>query len=279
MLRTARTNHFRGIHSGFTLVELMTVIVIVGIILPVISAIMIYTYQGSLAANSRVTANTEMKQGLNSMGNDVRLANQFLSTVPSEFSDPYGPNNLGTSGSEAWSYRGKGSSQRVLITRNLATQINSAGTGRQLVFVDSPLSGFNCTASQIFYEPQLTYLTIYFLRNGTLYRRLLTDGVSIICPNQNPQQRQSCPPELSGSWNAVCKANDEAIASGITGFDVQYFHLNGSNPSTPVEPDYTSNDAHALDTADYIIATLTAADSSGKYTYTMSQRIAKVNQL
>lgn len=270
MQRIARTRW-----SGFTLVEMMTVVVIVGVILPVIAAVMIYAYRGANDANSRVQATSQLKQALGSMESDVRLATNFLTIIPTGYSDPYGQTNSGTSGANAWSYKGSGSGQRTLITSNLATTSRSGSDGRQLVYINSGNAQYDC-ANKRYYQPILTYTTIYFLNNKTLYRRILTNTTTPLCSPQT--QLQSCPPYLSASWNAICKANDEAIATGITKFDVAYYQLKGSQPSVQIDPTFSSNNSTALQDADYVIITLTATNSSGSSSYTMSQRITKVNQ-
>lgn len=271
MRRTARTSR----QAGFTLVELMTVVVIIGIILPVIAAIMIYAYRGANDANSRVQASSQLKQALNSMESDVKLATDFLMVVPSGFTDPYGQVNAGTNGANAWNYKGGGAGQRILITSNLATTARSGSDGRQLVYVNSGNPKYDC-AGNMYYQPILSYTTIYFLNNKTLYRRILTNTSLSLCQAQS--QLQSCPPYLSSTWNAICKANDEAIATNITKFDIAYYQLNGSQPSTQIDPTFSSNNSTTLEDADYVMITLTATNSSGSTTYMMNQRITKVNQ-
>lgn len=254
---------------------MMTVVVIIGVILPVIAAVMIYAYRGANDANSRVQATSQLKQALGSMESDVRLATDFLTIVPAGFSDPYGQTNSGTSGANAWSYKGSGAGQRILITSNLATTARNGNDGRQLVYINSGNPKYDCAGNK-YYQPILTYTTIYFLNNKTLYRRILTNTSSPLCTPQT--QLQTCPPYLSASWNAICKANDEAVATGITKFDVAYYRLNGSQPSTQIDPTFSSNNSTVLEDADYVIITLTATSSSGSTSYTMNQRITKVNQ-
>jgi hypothetical protein len=257
-------------------VELIIVIVVIGIIFPVFSALFVNTYHDAYVADNKTKASTMILQALSYINEAAVSTNDFQTGISSPFTDAYGPNDLGSSGAQAWTYKGKSSTNRVLITQNYATTVNALNTGRQPVFENT--AAFNCT-TQMSYQPQLVYMTIFFVKNNTLYRRILTDTTTAVCAGNTQQQKQSCPPYIaSGSLDATCKANDEILATNVTGFSVDYFQIASDGTSTQIDPTYASSDPTILTAADYINLTITASANSGGTTTTMTQRMTKVNQ-
>lgn len=261
--------------NGFTIPELIVVISIMGIIISTIMSILIHTYVDVLYLNNQVTSNNELSDAFWFMDDNVSLASRFLMTVPSPFVDTYGPHDSGTSGSEAWSYKGDSATSRVLITKRYATNNNSLTTSRGPVYENTV--NFDCT-TQMRYQPQLPYISIFFLKNGTLYRRVLTDTSTPLCPGNSQYQRQSCPPYLNKStWNASCKANDEVLAMNISAFKVDYYQQISGSSGVQIDPNYTSTDPTTLDAADYILVTLTSSYNNRNQNTSMQLRITKVN--
>lgn len=258
------------------MVEIVLVVIIIGIILPIISALLVDAYRDSFTINNRVETSGEAREALWFMDNDVKYANQFLASVPSPFSDHYGPHNLGSTGSEAWSYKGDSATSRVLITRNYTTRAGSDGENRYPVFEQTP--GFNCD-SDLYYNQELTYVTIYFVKDSTLYRRLLTDNSTPVCPGNVQLQKQTCPPYLTGTLDASCQAKDEILARNVKSFTVDYYQISDVYDTYPVDPTYTSTQPGVLDSADYVVINITVATDNGAFQNKLSQRIAKVNQL
>lgn len=275
MRRIQLTNPLFKSQKGMTIVEVVVVIVIIGILFPLFATI-IGLYQSSIQSDDKVKLSGEITQGLRYMDDNVRVANRFMATVPSLYNDNYGPRNTGTSGANAWSYKGNASNDRVLITQSFATTVNALNTGRQPIFMNTP--AFNCT-TQMYYQPQLNFVTIYFLRDATLYKRVLTDTTSLVCPGNVQQQRQTCPPEIApGSRHVSCRANDEILATNVDVFSLEYFQISQAGISTQIDPGYTSVDPDILAAADYVNVTITKSARGGAVTSTITQRIAKVNQ-
>lgn len=277
MLRTLRTNKAsRYNEKGMTIAELTFVVVLLGILFPIFASLLVSMYQDAFYMNDKVKVSFATTQALFYMEENVRSAKAFETSVPAQYSDFYGPHNAGTSGTEAWSYKGELATNRVLITQNYATTTNALNSGRQPVFVNNPT--YNCT-TQIYYQKKLTYITIYFVKDGTLYRRLLTDKNTALCPTSTQQQKQTCPPYISDATrNASCEAYDEALASNVTNFSVGYYQASADGTSTPIDPSYTSNDPTVLSAADYANVTITSSTRGGAATHTMTQRMTKVNQ-
>lgn len=260
---------------GFTVAELMIVIVIIATVFPIFLSLIVNSYQDASYTSDAIDTDNDTKQALWYMEDNIRGAHTFAAAIPSGYSDPYGPHNAGTSGAEAWTYMGDSATSRVLITVNYSTSTNALNTGRQPVFVNT--ATYNCT-TQIYYQPQLSFVTIYFVKDSTLYRRVLTDTTTALCSGSTQQQSQSCPPYIaSGSWSALCKANDEVLATQVTSFTVAYYQATQAGSGTLVDP-YAAYSSDALDGVDYAEVTLVTSTKGGKVTHTAMQRMTKVNQ-
>lgn len=274
MLRTQHTNHLRNA-KGFTIVEIVVVLVVMGALFPMFSFI-IGMYHDTYYTDDKVKMTTETSQALWYMEDTIRVASSFLANVPSEYQDPYGPHNAGSSGSEAWSYKGDSSTNRVILIKSYATTVNALNTGRQAVFINSP--EFNCT-TQLYYQPELSYISIFFVKDGTLYHRVLTDKTTALCPGSSQQQKQTCPPYITGSSrDAKCEANDEILATQVSGFTVEYYQISQAGSSTQIDPSYSSTDSSVLAAADYATVSITTSARNGAVTNVLKQRMTKVNQ-
>ncbi|MGV9001741.1 MAG: prepilin-type N-terminal cleavage/methylation domain-containing protein [Candidatus Saccharimonadaceae bacterium] len=274
MLHTQPINRLYRERGGFTMVEVAIVVVIVGLIFPLF-AFILSMYHDAYYLDEKVRMSNETSQALWYMEDGVRVSNGFLTAVPSQYVDPYGPHDLGTSGGEAWSYKGDSSASRVLITQNYATTTNALSTGRQPVFENTPT--FNCT-TQMYYQPQLEYTSIYFVKNRTLYYRLITDKTTALCAGNAQQQKLTCPPYIISSRNASCETNDEVLATNVSNFSVAYYHIVQDGTSTQLDPTYTSTDPTILSTADYVEVTITQSVRNNAISISLKQRMTKVNQ-
>jgi len=270
MRHTPRIRRFH--EQGITLVEVVVVITIMAIMIPVFAVVLIGAYRDSVYANERIQTTTQVMQGLQFMEDGVKTASAYVVAVPSPFTDAYGPNNLGSSGGEAWSYKGSSSTSRVLILSSNATTEASLGTGRLPVYRSD--GAFNCTTEKQ-YQPKLEYLTIFFVREGTLYRRVLNDRVSPLCAGEAQAEQQSCPPEIaSGSLDSSCQTRDEVMARNVVDFDVTYWQ---DAYVTQIDA-YNSTDPTILEAADYITVDIGMSTHGGQVTVSMTGRMAKINR-
>lgn len=272
--------HFQPINSsshtlGFTIVEAVVTMVILSIIIPVFGVILNDAYRSAFNLNGRLQATGQMQQALDYMNDTARNASAYLATIPAPYTDAYGANNQGTGSGNAWSYKGNSTTDRVLITASYATTTTALNTGRQPVFENTP--DFNCT-SQMYYQPELQFITIYFVHQTTLYRRILTDTSTPLCPGNAQAQKQSCPPYLTPPLDVSCKANDEILATDVTNFTVAYYQIATAGSSTVIDPTYSSTDPTILSAADYAIVTISETTNHGSQNSTVTQRLTKVNQ-
>ena len=259
---------------GFTIVELIIVITVLGLIFP-LSIMIINSYKDTVFSDDKVKTSVLAQRALYYMDDSVRVASAFLTAVPSPFTDAYGPHNAGSSGSEAWSYKGDSASSRVLMTQSYATTVNPSSTGRLPVYENTP--AFNCT-TQMHYQTQLPFVTVYFVKDSVLYKRTLTDTTTALCPGNTQQQKQSCPPYIAkASLDASCQARDEVLITNVNSFSVAYYQSSSDGTSTQLDSDYTSTDPTILVSADYAVVTITTSTRNGQVMNTISQRLTKVN--
>lgn len=260
---------------GFTVVELAVVVVVVGVIFPVFSMLIINTYRDTFILDDQQKATSNIMQALWYMDDSIRTGNAFLATVPTPYTDAYGANSSGSSGGQAWSYKGRSATDRFLIVKNYATTTNAINTGRQPVFRNT--SDFNCT-TEMYYQPQLSYLTIFFVKDNNLYKRLLTDTVTALCPGNAQNQKQTCPPYITTGRHASCQANDELLVSNVTSFTLEYYQITADGSSVQIDPTYTSTDPDILVAADYVNVSVSASGRANATPITLTQRMTKVNQ-
>ena len=264
-------SHTSPSESGFTLIELLLVIALI----PLVVGSFIFTlYEVSNSSSHKafqLDMDDDSRQAMHSIEQDVRTATAFHSEIPASFTDAYGPDNTGSD----WSFAGSSSDLRVLLLTKVATTSISGNGNRTPVYIDSPT--YNCT-TELLLNPPLLYMVVYFVRDRTLYRRILTDTNSPTC-GETMTQKQSCPGDLSDSWDASCLARDEVRAHNVSSFKIDYYSQRQTTPASAVYTDPLPADMTMLDDAEI---TLGLAGDTG---YRASQnsiqtlRIARLNKL
>lgn len=195
---------------------------------------------------------------------DIRLATAFNPDIATPYEDNYEP-------SGDWDYAGNGTDQRVLILSIPSTTLRSGTSSRVLTHIDG--GTYNCDeGDQLTYNPVLTYRAIYFVEDGDLYKRYLTDTATDRCNDQI--QKQSCPAANQDSWPSSCQAKDELIASKVSQFSIDYYE---ANETTPISDAYS--DSSTLLGARAVGITLTLSQTSGSDTIerTVNLKSSRVN--
>ncbi len=247
---------------GFSIVELALVIAIIPLITLVFIAMLYTAINESRRSATKTTYDSRAQIAMDWLEHDIRYATNFLTTVNNaQYPDP---NDYGPAGTE-FSYSGQSSSLRTLIITSPATSDISLNTNRNLIFKkDTP---FPCTSAQD-NEP-LEYLSVYFVKNNTLYKRTIPDTTSAICgPTSSIRQKLSCPRSV-----ASCTVFDEIVAENVTQFSINYHR---ASPPSLLNVYTTSNlmaDAIAAD----ITITITQPSGSNPISSTISLKITKVN--
>ncbi|MBC7746497.1 hypothetical protein H7Y40_00765 [Pedobacter sp.] len=252
---------------GFTLVEVLIVTPALLLVIAGMLAILIVMLQHNTAARGTLNASYQNQAALDIIDNDIRFSSRFLVALdPSPIADSYGSNNAG----QAWSYKDYDSQHRVLIVRSYSSTNNLLSDSRLSVYKNE----LGCTGMTKFANPTLQYNAVYFIKNGTLFKRTIVDRTTALCDTQ--YQQQSCPIDVSYPRNALCKADDEVLLKNAQSLSVQYY--SAASDATPIDA-FTSSDATILDTAQSILITLTSSTTvSGEpITSTLLLRANKLN--
>jgi prepilin-type N-terminal cleavage/methylation domain-containing protein len=258
------TRHINHFHAGFTLVELIVTMTVLAVLSTAIFMIYIDNYRQSSRMVTQASLDAAAQLGMSVLEHDVRYSFAFSTSMPAGFSDPYGRDTSGT----PVTYSGTSSTARSLLLSQYATTTNALGNTRQAIYKQGV---FSCVTN-LYDNPKLPYLIVYFVYNNSLFRRTITDTTTATC-NPPQYQKQSCPPSVS-PWNAICEAADEAIAENVSSFAIDYYSGTDTSPTDV----YASSDPAVLDTMDSIGITLTlATQGSAPISSTTTMRIARVN--
>lgn len=264
--------------AGYTIIE-------IGIIVPILIVTVLILFDALFAMIRTSTVERgeidlvyDVQSAITHIESDAVLSSLYLPTVDAGLTtDPYLPSSNGG----LWSYRGDSSTTRVLIARLYNTTKNPLDSDRQPVFKGNP-AGSECNATNIYFNDVQQYNIIYFVKDGTLFRRKLIDKTTSLCdPGQ--YQKLSCPSQDDltaqglGARSATCGADDEILARDVTGFTVQYYDTKTSN--TPLDVYAVGADPNLVTVASDAEITLTLGrKSSGETITTVSTlRMSKLN--
>lgn len=246
--------------KGFTVVELMVALLVTGILLSVLFVPLEDLYTSNSQALKSIVQTGNVRSTLRAIESDVSLAISFHDTNSTIVTDPSGSNN-NTSSPTQWSWTGSSSTSRVLITSNYATtklpETDTDGT-RKLVYQD------DCNTPII-------NATVYFVRDGSLYRRTLANTDTPVC-SDTMAQKTTCAP---GVTTGVCASapRDAKLLENVTKFTVDYY----STPSSTsiVTNQYDPQNPSAPTNSQTIVITLTAGTGADEETGTI--RITRLN--
>ncbi|HEY4963150.1 MAG TPA: type II secretion system protein [Candidatus Saccharimonadales bacterium] len=183
----------RGKEAGFTLVETLVVMIIMGVIGLMLSTF-IYTWlQAATLAQNRASLLDTAESSMNTITTDVQLSGDV--DTNNRWADAYGPG-----GQYGWT-----SGSQVLILAKAATD----------------------SSNNILFSDPAKYISqkdndIYYLSGSNLYRRTLSAGVA------NDAAVTTCPP---ANASASCPA-DKLIARAVTSLSFSYID-SGGNTTTP----------------------------------------------
>ena len=179
--------------SGFTLVELLIVMIVVGILSLTLANFVVTWLQASSASQERTSLLTDAENALDKVNTDIRLSGSVDDT--NRWADPYSP-----SGSYGWQ-----SGTQTLVLAKIATD----------------------SSNNVIFSDQANYITqkddeVYYLSGTTLYRRTLASDSS------NDAAITTCP---AADATSTCPA-DTVVATGVSSWSVTYYDLN-NNVVTP----------------------------------------------
>jgi Tfp pilus assembly protein PilW len=249
--------------AGFSLVEVAIALVLTALVVLTMFQFISDSYTANNSADVQATAANDVQTALNKIEDDINLSSGFDTTISAPFADPFGPDDAGAS----WTHFGSSATTRALIIKGYATTTNIKNINKVPVYVNS----YGCTTDIINSNPLLADRIIYFIRNGNLYRRTLTDTTKTLCNTQ--YQKQTCP---SGMTHATCLGKDVLVIENVTNFSISYYTTASGTTAMSAYTTSPVPDLTTAKTAEFTIA-VTRTASGKPYTYQSSIRATKLN--
>lgn len=275
---------YRTKSSGFTIVELLLAVSLSAVVVVVFVAIIMTSFLRSGRNTVQLELNGNLQLALTDVERDIRYSTVYSTGLPSPFSDTNAP-------SGGWTHRGtpSDSNKRVLILKSNATTNNPYSPTRTPIYVNGGLVNpyvtqdplLNCSTTPplgtLYINPQLPYYVIYFVQNGNLYRRIITDTTTTVCNGATQYQKQSCPTGTGGT----CTVKDEVIATDVVKFTVNYYQQTDDPTPTFILLDpykTTSPDDLALADNIEVIIGLQRTVNSSPVTAQLSVTATRINE-
>ncbi|MDB5177093.1 MAG: hypothetical protein JWN75_761 [Candidatus Saccharibacteria bacterium] len=219
---------------GFTIVELVVVVSVLGILMGVVLNTLGDFYQSNTTSLGQTNQDTDTRGVMRSIENELTNTTGFsanFSITPTTSFTPLGSKNDST----AWSYLGNDSAKpnnRVLIAGAYATDKAATDDTRTLVYTDT---GAGCSDVSTATKVKNTY--IYFAAKDSnnqynLYRRTIvnTTGGTLCKPPycslahcKAPYQTQTCAASLVSLNPTKCSGADAILLKNIDTFTVDYW--------------------------------------------------------
>lgn len=231
--------------KGFTIVELLVIAPIVILTIGAFVTVIVNMTGDVLAARTSTLLAYNVQNALNKINADVNLSSTFLAQTnltegvttsiplitPQGYSDDNGSlvpfNNVDPTYGN------------MLVLNTLTTTANPLDKSAAYVY----LSGLpnSCTSNQVNQNTPMTYNIVYFIKNNTLWRRVILPSNYTTAGCNVPWQQPSCNPTyIAGHPGlAICQTQDQDLIDNIStsGFSIQYF-----NTASSVTPDSVSSD-------------------------------------
>lgn len=200
---------------GFTLVEvlfvapvvLLTIAIFIGILISLTGEVLVARNSNNLAYNAQ--------NALDTIEQDVRLSGAFLATNSIPVVSPQGFNNDTTAFANVVTSPTPGAR---LVINAIATTGGADQNSRSPVWLANQPS--DCSAANVDQNKVMTFNVIYFVKDNTLWRRVLMPSTYTSAGCSTPNQQPSCNPSQTGG---VCIARDMRLLDDVTNFSVQYF--------------------------------------------------------
>jgi type II secretory pathway pseudopilin PulG/formylglycine-generating enzyme required for sulfatase activity len=256
--------------SGFTIVELLIIIPIVVIIAGVFIGAIITMTGDVLAGRASNMLSYDIQDALKQIEQDVSLSGGFLATNNFDPVTPQGSNN------DTTKFKNANATNPALILNIYATTSSPLNYSRKLAYISSQPN--QCNSSQVDNNSSLMMNVVYFVKDGTLWRRVIApNGYSKISCN-TPWQQPTCKIDYNPATDTFCKAKDTKLVEGISnnGLVINYF----TNPSSST-PDPDAGNVSKTDTERQtaLISTNTIGVSISATTTTAGRDISQAGSI
>ncbi len=216
---------------GFTIVELLVIAPIVILTIGAFITVIVNMTGDVLASRATNVLTYSIQDALNRIEGDVKLSTGFLAENNVALTTPQGFGNDTTNFENT-----DGTNGNMLILNTLATTGNPISTTSGLIYLTNQPNG--CNDSLVNQNKPMTLNVIYFVKDDTLWRRVVMPSNYLTAGCNIPWQQPSCNPSVSG---AFCKTQDIRLVDNVktTDFVTQYFSAANSLISDSVANDPT----------------------------------------
>ncbi len=259
--------------KGFTIVELLIIAPIVILVIGAFISVIVNMTGEVLMARGANSMAYNIQDSLNRIEADVKLSTTFLSTNNVALNMPQGYNDV----TDAF-HNVSTTNSDELILNTLATTGNPLATTSGIVYLANQPNA--CNSTQVSQNTPLTLNVIYFIKNNTLWRRVVmpsnykTAGCSV------PWQQPSCNPAIisSPTPQTMCQAQDERLMDNINpgDLDIQYFTSANTNTADTASTNTSNTDAQrgiSLQADTTVIASINTTNIIAGHSVTQSGSI------
>lgn len=233
MQHSSRTNQ-----SGITLVEIVIVISMLSILIFLIFTVLFDFLKSNYSIMGSTVQANDTRSALHMIESDLNTSVSFAS-------EPSLPDPTSTN----WKWTGTSADSRVLVVNSYATDKPKSDSSRALIFSRAS----SCSTG-------LLNNNVYFVSDGTLYRRTITAVEAGGRCGAEPAQKQTCTPAQKDGGNTACQATDAVITRNVTSFKVDYFAQ--PTDTTPISNAYSESPVYNIGGVKTIVVSLTTKSTS-----------------
>jgi len=219
---------------GFTIVEMLIVAPIVILVIGIFITAVVNMTGDVLATRASNVLSYNIQDALNRIEQDVDSSGGYLATNNITLTSPQGYDDITAS------FKNVGANGTMLILNTYATT-SSPLNSTSIVYTPSPnLCGSNLVSQ----NPPVMMNIIYFVKNGTLWRRVVAPSNYMTIGCSVPWQQPSCAPGFTTP--SFCKTQDTRLVDGIvsgTGFGVGYYTSASSTIANSTASDSGQSDS------------------------------------
>lgn len=237
--------------TGFTIVEMLVVVPIIILSIGIfVSAIVNMT--GDVLENKALNnMSYDIQDALNRIQQDVNTSGGLLATNNITLVSPQGYNDDTTAFHNADENNGN-----MLILNVYASTDNSLDPSRGLIYIANQPS--ECNSEDVKYNSPLMLNIVYFIKDNSLWRRVLAPSNYDMIGCNIPFQLPTCAPDIPGT---ICKAEDTKVIDDIESFTLAYYPDPNSSVANTVIVDPTNSDSirqYALGTNNTVEVSISA---------------------
>lgn len=211
-------------NKAFTLIEMLIVTPIVILVIGVVMNMMIKMTGEIIAARTSTYLTSSVQSALSYIENDIRNSGAFLAKNNINLTSPQGRNNDTTDFYNASSTNGDS-----IILNSYGTTDNPLRSDIEYIYTKAPNA---CSSSSVTSNPRLMFNIVYFIKNNSLWRRVIAPSNYTYSGCKTAWQIPSCYPDISGTF---CKSKDMKMIENISidSFDVTYYdNAESTSPNT-----------------------------------------------